>query len=350
MRGGNLRRRSRTRHVLKWAGTTTSALLLVAWGLSLKWSLAYSGVENAVGWQCGAVYLVQAREQEKDEPTSRRYERPADGWQCQAVRWDSMRGTTWLQTWPWRLGLYLPETHTQTFRFRILLWTLAGPTRIRTFMLPFWVPLAPVSAATIVLWWRDRQPRFPANHCQKCGYNLTGNTSGRCPECGVAVSFRQVRRARARLDAWPVNWLMFCYAVGGVAVHTCLATFRPYYGLTVPRRGDPVDLFEELSLVWTTLWALLFLLRPITKQGCVSRRIIFIICMLPLGYGAVVTVPLLIRELASNTGVPSEPLVFMPVGYAACLYPLFSGLLCTALLVFVDRMVLRLLGPCKTET
>jgi hypothetical protein len=32
--------------------------------------------------------------------------------------------------------------------------------------------------------WLDRQ-RFPAGHCRKCGYNLTGNVSGRCPECGM---------------------------------------------------------------------------------------------------------------------------------------------------------------------
>lgn len=28
---------------------------------------------------------------------------------------------------------------------------------------------------------------FPAGRCQKCGYNLRGNTSGVCPECGTAV-------------------------------------------------------------------------------------------------------------------------------------------------------------------
>ena len=27
----------------------------------------------------------------------------------------------------------------------------------------------------------------PAGHCRKCGYNLTGNVSGRCPECGAPV-------------------------------------------------------------------------------------------------------------------------------------------------------------------
>jgi hypothetical protein len=29
--------------------------------------------------------------------------------------------------------------------------------------------------------------RLPAGHCQACGYNLTGNVSGRCPECGEAI-------------------------------------------------------------------------------------------------------------------------------------------------------------------
>ena len=27
----------------------------------------------------------------------------------------------------------------------------------------------------------------PSGHCQSCGYDLTGNTSGRCPECGEAI-------------------------------------------------------------------------------------------------------------------------------------------------------------------
>jgi hypothetical protein len=29
--------------------------------------------------------------------------------------------------------------------------------------------------------------RFLPGHCQKCGYNLTGNVSGVCPECGERV-------------------------------------------------------------------------------------------------------------------------------------------------------------------
>ena len=56
--------------------------------------------------------------------------------------------------------------------------------------LPLWMPLLAIGSATILWWRRDR--RYPPDHCQKCGYDLTGNTSGVCPECGVAVAQGQV--------------------------------------------------------------------------------------------------------------------------------------------------------------
>lgn len=30
---------------------------------------------------------------------------------------------------------------------------------------------------------------YPPGHCQRCGYNLHGNKSGRCSECGKAISY-----------------------------------------------------------------------------------------------------------------------------------------------------------------
>ena len=50
---------------------------------------------------------------------------------------------------------------------------------------PLWLLIIPVVAVTIAIWRFDRRP--PKGHCQTCGYNLTGNVSGVCPECGETV-------------------------------------------------------------------------------------------------------------------------------------------------------------------
>jgi hypothetical protein len=52
--------------------------------------------------------------------------------------------------------------------------------------IPLWIPLVLMLAGTALLLWRTRSSP-PAGHCQTCGYDLTGNVSGRCPECGVQV-------------------------------------------------------------------------------------------------------------------------------------------------------------------
>lgn len=40
---------------------------------------------------------------------------------------------------------------------------------------------------------RKQVSRYPHGHCQTCGYNLTGNVSGRCPECGVHTNESPLR-------------------------------------------------------------------------------------------------------------------------------------------------------------
>ncbi len=51
-------------------------------------------------------------------------------------------------------------------------------------VLPLWLLLLVIATPTAFLWWRDRRP-LPG-HCP-CGYDMTGNVSGTCPECGVEV-------------------------------------------------------------------------------------------------------------------------------------------------------------------
>jgi hypothetical protein len=57
------------------------------------------------------------------------------------------------------------------------------------FAFPYWtiaVPLALPSAIRFLIWWR-RPKTGHTGLCVACGYNLTGNVSGICPECGTGV-------------------------------------------------------------------------------------------------------------------------------------------------------------------
>jgi hypothetical protein len=54
---------------------------------------------------------------------------------------------------------------------------------------PLWLPLLLVALPTayFLLWYHHRAP----GSCIRCGYDLTGNTTGVCPECaGTATSPR----------------------------------------------------------------------------------------------------------------------------------------------------------------
>jgi hypothetical protein len=56
--------------------------------------------------------------------------------------------------------------------------------RANLFYLRFsaWLGILALTVLTLFLFRHDRRPS--KGHCHTCGYDLTGNTSGRCPECG----------------------------------------------------------------------------------------------------------------------------------------------------------------------
>ena len=62
-----------------------------------------------------------------------------------------------------------------------------------------WWLLAALTAVLPALWlWRYRRDRRVRSngmpHCAKCDYNLTGNASGICPECGTPIPADLVRK------------------------------------------------------------------------------------------------------------------------------------------------------------
>jgi hypothetical protein len=146
-------RRSRQRTILKWLGLASLALIAVGWTISRNYRVEL-GVRNAEAWlDSGRVSAVWRTE---------RLER--------------------LATWRFEFG---PAT-------AVSRWWLPGMSPVARFYLAdggsvgvrislAWLALL-VLTLTAVLWVRDRRP--PPGHCPNCAYDLTGNQSGACPECG----------------------------------------------------------------------------------------------------------------------------------------------------------------------
>jgi hypothetical protein len=85
------------------------------------------------------------------------------------------------------------------------------PTKARTFLTGVGTRLLPLFAIVLLtasLFWMDRR-RWPTGCCQECGYDLRGNTSGRCPECGCPVKEQQGDRSESpaeRLRQARLRW------------------------------------------------------------------------------------------------------------------------------------------------
>ncbi len=158
-RRADVRHRSRAWHVLKWVGLAISVLLALPYALSgrrLQWTQLEGGrsirMHNGYiqyGWTSGGV----------------RHGRPfyREGQRFRVSR---------VPFWP------------------VLLWppVQVFGTSPRAIRVMTWVPFLVVMTPTAFLWYRDCLT--PPGHCQDCGYDLTGNVSGRCPECGEQIHTR----------------------------------------------------------------------------------------------------------------------------------------------------------------
>jgi hypothetical protein len=141
------------------------------------------------------------------------------GWQLETARGDvSVRrqfsrvrhggarlGNVWPNGWAWQanapadrvfmaLGALTPfERGTRTVGFEYYSakydgadGSSSGHQRI---VVPAWaLVLLTAPLPTVRLWRRLRRRRFAPGHCRGCGYDLRGNESGVCPECGQAAA------------------------------------------------------------------------------------------------------------------------------------------------------------------
>lgn len=83
-----------------------------------------------------------------------------------------------LAPWVARLGLTLPRVQLTMSGQDWCIW------------IPLWLPLVAIGVPTGWFIWHDRRRRG-IQLCRHCHYDLTGNISGICPECGTAIPLDQ---------------------------------------------------------------------------------------------------------------------------------------------------------------
>ncbi|NLE61621.1 MAG: hypothetical protein GX616_24980, partial [Planctomycetes bacterium] len=157
-------RTRRKRRMLKWAGLVLSLLIAVAWVVSFRWCLEY---RQAI--RRGAPPATQQALQRVLKSSH-----SGQSVRCREVRLS--RGRSRCGTWvcrPWELGWQVRVPPASPW-WRPYYHRSAGGTLV---LIPLWMPFLIVALPTGLLWWRGRS-RIPPGHCQKCGYNLTGNVSG----------------------------------------------------------------------------------------------------------------------------------------------------------------------------
>lgn len=137
--------------VLRQGVVAACAVLLLIILLSMIWTVSYNGPTLYLSLDSGSLYLSLT-------PNPR-----PDGWSLELSR---ARPRFLFNFFP-RISGTPPRTYWRGYA-------------------PLWTPLALLMLLAAALWWRDRRP-FPRGRCATCGYDLTGNVSGRCPECGLPI-------------------------------------------------------------------------------------------------------------------------------------------------------------------
>jgi hypothetical protein len=178
---------TRTRQSFKWLFTVTSALLLAAWILSAWRQVYYSGPYWAIRLQAGRIEFEHLSDVQGPNgsikiprPTRRRVDWAPYPRVSVAFRY-GLRGPQYFrraEPWPvprdvgLLLGADPRDANPPT-----------APAYRSYLAIPLWLPLAITAPLGVVFWRLDRC--VPPGHCPKCGYDLTGNVSGKCPECGM---------------------------------------------------------------------------------------------------------------------------------------------------------------------
>lgn len=145
----------RWRRRLAWLNLGGVLALIVVSAASFQWSLIYTGSTRQVIFTAGGLVIGP-----KPARIGRGFE---------------LAGS---------MAAMLPWMERLEFFFKMPSWSGTD-----SLFIPFGWPVVILAAGSMFALWKV--PRgFPDGHCQSCGYNLTGNESGICPECGTTTARR----------------------------------------------------------------------------------------------------------------------------------------------------------------
>lgn len=159
-----MHRRHRRRRVLRWVGTVLSLLILAAAVACLRWQTVSVGA--GWGWKIGLNSGAFVAAHERASPSR------SDEW----LSFGRVYGSRAELAERWgAFGLWPQDVTSST-----------GPWTVRWVFVPLWMLFVLTAIPTALIGWLDRRRPEPGR-CANCGYNLTGNITGRCPECGASI-------------------------------------------------------------------------------------------------------------------------------------------------------------------
>ena len=147
---GITRGQPRMRRLVRHAGLALAVALLFLWVSSMRYTFGYLGTSGAVYFESGGFAVFATHGQI-----------PATGWM-------GVGQSRWPVVWWFAVPAMVPLT--------------AG-----------WMPLLAAVVPTALTFARRR---IPPGHCRQCRYDLHGNTSGVCPECGTTIETEDERERR----------------------------------------------------------------------------------------------------------------------------------------------------------
>lgn len=165
---------SRCRRVVKWSSGAISVLILATWVVSLLWCFSWNSRRQI--FILGGILRIELHALSQAEFDQRTSNWPKN---IPMPRTLQIHKVTSAMSSTHKFGFRLPLTHTRYWNNgRFYSWAV---------QIPLWIPLLLTILPTAWIWYSDRR-RVQPGHCPRCRYDLTGNTSGICSECGNAVT------------------------------------------------------------------------------------------------------------------------------------------------------------------